>query len=67
MLLLVWLMHNAELPFRTVMQLGDRVTLDGGQRAGTLRWLGPVEFQEGTWAGIELDAPTGKNDGTVKG
>lgn len=41
---------------------------------GTLRYIGPVDFREGTWAGIELDAldeggnpQQGKNDGSVEG
>ena len=32
---------------------------------GTLRFLGPTDFAAGEWAGIELDAAIGKNDGSV--
>uniref|UniRef100_A0A0N5ATI9 CAP-Gly domain-containing linker protein 1 n=1 Tax=Syphacia muris TaxID=451379 RepID=A0A0N5ATI9_9BILA len=46
--------------------VGDRVVVSGG-KLGTVRFLGPVDFQEGIWAGIELDTPHGKNDGSVKG
>ena len=38
-------------------------------RRGTIRYAGPVpEIPDiGTWVGIELDEPTGKNDGSVAG
>eukprot|EP00670_Eutreptiella_braarudii_P024411 CAMPEP_0174383942 /NCGR_PEP_ID=MMETSP0811_2-20130205/125585_1 /TAXON_ID=73025 ORGANISM="Eutreptiella gymnastica-like, Strain CCMP1594" /NCGR_SAMPLE_ID=MMETSP0811_2 /ASSEMBLY_ACC=CAM_ASM_000667 /LENGTH=312 /DNA_ID=CAMNT_0015537729 /DNA_START=471 /DNA_END=1409 /DNA_ORIENTATION=- len=32
-----------------------------------VRFVGDVHFAEGTWLGIELATPGGKNDGTVKG
>lgn len=47
-------------------QIGDRVQVSGG-RTGVLRFLGPTEFAAGEWAGIELDEPVGKNDGSVSG
>lgn len=46
--------------------MGDRVSLDDGS-TGTLRFLGPVEFRHGVLAGVELDKPTGKHDGSVNG
>ena len=36
-------------------------------QSGVLRYCGPTEFAPGVWAGIELDEPAGKNDGTVGG
>lgn len=38
-----------------------------GSKPGTLRYLGPTEFANGEWAGVELDDPLGKNDGSVEG
>ena len=29
--------------------------------------MGPVDFAEGTWLGVELRTPKGKNDGSVQG
>ena len=29
------------------------------------RYIGPTKLGEGTWVGIELDLPTGENDGSV--
>ncbi|KAF9576919.1 CAP-GLY domain-containing linker protein 1 [Mortierella alpina] len=34
---------------------------------GYLRFVGTAAFKTGIWAGIELDTPTGKNDGSVAG
>ncbi|XP_062829214.1 CAP-Gly domain-containing linker protein 4 isoform X1 [Anolis carolinensis] len=46
------------------LKLGDRVVI-AGQKVGTLRFCGTTEFASGQWAGIELDEPEGKNNGTV--
>nr|XP_060610111.1 CAP-Gly domain-containing linker protein 4 isoform X2 [Anolis sagrei ordinatus] len=46
------------------LKLGDRVII-AGQKVGTLRFCGTTEFASGQWAGIELDEPEGKNNGTV--
>jgi len=34
---------------------------------GVVRYIGPVEFSEGIWLGIELRSTNGKNDGTLNG
>jgi dynactin complex subunit len=46
-------------------QLG--CTVVAGIHTGILRYLGPAQFAPGDWAGVELDHPGGKNDGTVNG
>ncbi|CAH8580347.1 unnamed protein product [Schistosoma bovis] len=51
---------------RNTLQIGDHVQVSGG-RIGILRYLGPTEFAVGEWAGVELDSPIGKNDGSVSG
>lgn len=49
------------------MSIGARVRL-AGDRHGTVRYIGDVpELGPGPWVGIELDEPSGKNDGSVKG
>nr|CAH8854581.1 unnamed protein product [Trichobilharzia regenti] len=53
-------------PGQCGLQIGDLVQVSGG-RVGILRYLGPTEFAVGEWAGVELDEPTGKNDGSVAG
>lgn len=51
------------------LRVGDRITVSslGGLKPGTLRYIGETDFAKGEWAGIELDEPTGKNDGSVAG
>ncbi|NXC12786.1 KI13B protein, partial [Corythaeola cristata] len=45
---------------------GEYVTV-GTNKMGTVRYVGPTDFQEGTWVGVELDLPSGKNDGSIGG
>ncbi|ANB13491.1 Nip100p [Sugiyamaella lignohabitans] len=47
------------------MEIGTRVSVRGD--VGTLRFLGETQFAPGSWAGIELDLPNGKNNGSVGG
>nr|XP_036880447.1 kinesin-like protein KIF13B isoform X4 [Manis javanica] len=45
---------------------GEYVTV-GTNKTGVVRYIGPTDFQEGTWIGVELDLPSGKNDGSIGG
>ena len=53
-------------PSSSQFQLGDHV-LVGGEKNGKIAFIGPTQFAQGVWAGIILDTPDGKNDGSVKG
>lgn len=44
---------------------GMDVTINNLQ--GKVRYIGPADFADGKWVGIELSEPKGKNDGSVKG
>ena len=35
--------------------------------SGIVRYIGPTDFSEGIWIGVELRTPKGKNDGTIQG
>ena len=48
------------------LRVGDRVVVSG-TKFGTLKYLGKIHVAEGTWCGIQLDDPLGKNDGSVSG
>lgn len=45
---------------------GSVVVLNDG-RKGICRYAGKTHFIDGDWVGVELDEPTGKNDGLVAG
>lgn len=47
-------------------QVGDKVWVNGS-KPGYVRFLGGTQFAPGQWAGIVLDEPIGKNDGSVAG
>lgn len=51
------------------LSVGDRVIVSSGMgsRAGILKYIGETKFAPGNWCGVQLDEPTGKNDGTVDG
>ncbi|KAH9827646.1 dynactin [Teratosphaeria destructans] len=48
------------------LTVGQRIELNDGRQA-TIRFVGTTSFQVGEWVGVELEEPTGKNDGSVKG
>lgn len=51
------------------LRRGDRVLArsERGDLSGILRFMGETDFATGEWAGIELETPDGKNDGSVLG
>ncbi|XP_048374482.1 CAP-Gly domain-containing linker protein 2 isoform X2 [Sphaerodactylus townsendi] len=46
--------------------IGERVWVNG-VKPGVIQYLGETQFAPGQWAGVVLDDPVGKNDGSVGG
>ncbi|KAL1266162.1 hypothetical protein QQF64_001837 [Cirrhinus molitorella] len=46
--------------------VGERVWVNGN-KPGYVQFIGSTQFAPGQWAGIVLDEPIGKNDGSVAG
>jgi dynactin complex subunit len=46
--------------------VGQEIWVDGDKR-GRIAFIGTVHFAKGEMAGIHLDAPIGKNNGTIGG
>lgn len=49
------------------LSIGMRVKVvhDGGNPAGTIKFIGKTKFATGSWVGVALDEAKGKNDGTI--
>ena len=48
------------------LMVGMTVWVDGTKR-GRIAYIGDVHFAKGEMAGVHLDAPVGKNNGTIGG
>lgn len=49
------------------MEVGARVAVAGKDVNGTIAYIGLTSFSTGTWIGVILDEPKGRNSGTVMG
>lgn len=47
--------------------LGESVKISPDLKTGVVAYIGKTHFASGIWVGVELDTPTGKNDGNVNG
>nr|XP_042901617.1 kinesin-like protein KIF13A isoform X1 [Parasteatoda tepidariorum] len=59
--------ESEEMKFPLWLTVGESVMISPYNKTGVVAYLGPTNFAAGPWAGVELDTPTGKNDGTVNG
>ncbi|KYQ58267.1 Kinesin-like protein KIF13A, partial [Trachymyrmex zeteki] len=58
---------RVETPLPDWIVVGESVLVRPYSYSGVIAYVGPTEFASGIWIGVELDAPTGKNDGAVNG
>jgi len=53
------------------IKIGERCEIlpdeKNGLRQGTIMYAGTLQGVKGSWVGVKLDNPTGKNDGSVNG
>uniref|UniRef100_A0A4W3HBV8 CAP-Gly domain containing linker protein 1 n=1 Tax=Callorhinchus milii TaxID=7868 RepID=A0A4W3HBV8_CALMI len=57
---------EAQEEFVDDFRIGERIWVNG-TKPGFIQFLGETQFAPGQWAGIVLDEPIGKNDGSVAG
>lgn len=51
------------------IEVGSNVSVQttNGTKNGTVQYIGETKFATGEWIGVKLEAPEGKNDGSVSG
>ncbi|XP_028351082.1 CAP-Gly domain-containing linker protein 1-like [Physeter macrocephalus] len=62
----IWPCAETQEEFVDDFRVGERVWVNG-KKPGFIQFLGETQFAPGQWAGIVLDEPIGKNDGSVAG
>ena len=60
-------MSSGDPKLGSIVEIRIKVNNEHTIQRGTLRFWGATDFAPGKWAGIELSAPYGKNNGTVQG
>ncbi|KAJ6646887.1 Restin like [Pseudolycoriella hygida] len=60
---------SGKTPTKSNLSVGDRVIVSSGMgsKPGMLQYIGETKFAPGNWCGVQLDEPSGKNDGSVDG